>query len=311
MENFRLRVFRSVAHHLNFRAAAEQLRLTQPAVTQQIKTLEEELDTALFLRTAGKVSLTPAGEALLPYAERLAQTAENAREAVAAAEGRSAGRLTLAASQTIAQYLLPHLLAGFLREHPHVEIVSQTGNTHEALATLAEHKAQLALIEGPALRQDVQVRPFMTDHMLLIVPPDHAWAGSTITVAQLREAPLLLRERGSGSRRIVEQALESAGIKARELNPRMTFDSTEALLAAVEAGLGVAFVSQWAVRTQLQLGTLQSAKVQGLRLERSFSIARLSGPEPTGVLGSFSRFVLEQGAAFDHLLAKSKSSRKR
>jgi DNA-binding transcriptional LysR family regulator len=115
MENFRLRVFRAVARHLNFRIAAEELLLTQSAVTQQIKALESEMDVPLFDRAGGRVSLTPAGAALLPFADRLAALAEEAREAVAAATGASAGRLALGASQTIGQYLLPKLIAGFLR----------------------------------------------------------------------------------------------------------------------------------------------------------------------------------------------------
>src|SRR6202020_761212 len=115
MENFRLRVFRAVAHHLNFRMAAEELLLTQSAVTQQIKGLQSELDIPLFDRAGGRVSLTTAGAALLPFANRLAALSEEARGAVAAANGRSAGRLTLGASQTIGQYLLPQLIAGFLK----------------------------------------------------------------------------------------------------------------------------------------------------------------------------------------------------
>src|ERR1700722_1676948 len=122
MENFRLRVFRTVARHLNFRIAAEELLLTQSAVTQQIKALESELDVALFDRGGGRVSLTSAGVSLLPFATRLATLAEEAREAVAAAAGDHARRLALGASQTIGQYLLPKLIAGFLRENPKVKI---------------------------------------------------------------------------------------------------------------------------------------------------------------------------------------------
>src|SRR5271165_6755496 len=129
MENFRLRVFRSVAHHLNFRIAAEELLLTQSAVTQQIKALESEMDVALFDRAGGRVSLTPAGAALLPFADRLSALAAEAREAVAAANGASAGRLALGASQTIGQYLLPRLIAGFLEQYPKVDVSVMGGNT--------------------------------------------------------------------------------------------------------------------------------------------------------------------------------------
>jgi LysR family transcriptional regulator, transcriptional activator of the cysJI operon len=294
MENFRLRVFRAVAHRLNFRMAAEELLLTQSAVTQQIKALESELDVPLFDRAGGRVSLTPAGVALLPFAERLAALSEEAREAVAATAGGSAGRLSLGASQTIGQYLLPKLIAGYLQENPKVEISVLGGNTQTILEALVEHKVQLCLIEGPAMRRDVQVEPFMQDHMVCVVPAGHEWADEEIEVAELQQAKLVTRELGSGSRRIVEQAFEKAGLDLKKLRLVMTFDSTEGLLSAVEAGLGIAFVSRWAVRNQLALGTLKLARVRSLDLARMFSLATVAGPEPAGLTRSFHRFVLER-----------------
>ena len=294
MENFRLRVFRAVAHRLNFRMAAEELLLTQSAVTQQIKALESELDVPLFDRAGGRVSLTPAGVALLPFAERLAALSEEAREAVAATAGGSAGRLALGASQTIGQYLLPKLIAGYLQENPKVEISVLGGNTQTILEALVEHKVQLCLIEGPAMRRDVQVEPFMQDHMVCVVPAGHEWADEEIDVKELQQAKLVTRELGSGSRRIVEQAFEKAGLDLKKLRLIMTFDSTEGLLSAVEAGLGIAFVSRWAVRNQLALGTLKLARVRGLDLARMFSLATVAGPEPAGLTRSFHRFVLER-----------------
>jgi DNA-binding transcriptional LysR family regulator len=303
MENFRLKVFRAVARHNNFRIAAEDLLLTQPAVTQQIKALESELDTALFNRTGGKVTLTPAGLALLPFAERLAALSDEARQAVAATTGSNAGHLSIAASQTIGQYLLPRLIAAFLAENPKVQITTLSGNTQAVLEAVTAHRADLGLIEGPAMRQDVRIEPFMQDQMVLIVPSGHEWANETISLAQLQQATLVTRELGSGSRRIVEQALTKAGINPRDLHIRMTFDSTEALLSAVEAGLGIAFVSRWAVRPQLALGTLQTTRVKGLNLARWFSFATVSGPEPTGLTAAFRRFLLESAPARAEALA--------
>src|SRR5271168_1679444 len=294
MENFRLRVFRSVARHLNFRIAAEELLLTQSAVTQQIKALESELDLPLFDRAGGRVSLTPGGAALLPFAERLAALAVEAREAVAATTGATAGRLALGASQTIGQYLLPRLIAGFLEENPQVEIRVMGGNTQTILEALVEHRVQLCLIEGPPMRRDVKLEPFMEDHMVCVVPSGHAWADQEVDVKELQQATLVARELGSGSRRIVEQALQQAGVEVKKLRLAMTFDSTEGLLSAVEAGLGLAFVSRWAVRNQLALGTLKLARVRGLNLARMFSLATVAGPEPAGIAGAFHRFVLER-----------------
>jgi len=292
MENFRLKVFRVVARHLNFSRAAEELLLTQPAVTQQIKALEDEYGVPLFDRSGGRIALTPAGNVLLPYAEKLKELSDEAFDAVTGMIGDSTGRLALGASQTIGQYILPNLVAAFLRENPLASVTAMSGNTDGVLEALATHRIQLALIEGPGLRKDFHVEPFMEDQMVLVVPAVHEWADAEVSVDDLRGAPLLMREFGSGSRRVVETALVKAGLKKKDILVTMELDSTEALLSAVEAGLGITFVSRWAVRNQLALGTLRLARVQGLRLSRMFSIAYPAGPKPTGITGAFRSFIL-------------------
>lgn len=296
MENFRLKVFRTVAEHLNFRRAAEDLFLTQPAVTQQIKALEDEVGLPLFDRSGGRVRLTAVGEILQRYALRLKAIADEAVQAIAEESGEYAGRLSVGASQTIGQYLLPNLMAGFLREHPRVELTAMSGNTEEVLEALTQHTIDLALVEGPARRRDVVVEPFLEDHMVLVAPTGHEWTEHAISLETLASGSLLMREQGSGSRRVVEEALAAAGLRLKDLRVRMTLDSTEGLLSAVEAGLGVTFVSRWAVRNQLSLGTLKVVPVKGLRLPRMFSIVYPAGPAPVGNAGAFQRFVLEKAA---------------
>jgi DNA-binding transcriptional LysR family regulator len=293
MENFRLRVFRAVAHHGNFRIAAEELLLTQPAVSQQIKALETELGTALFTRTAGRIALTAAGHALLPYAEKLAALAQEATAAVQSTAGAHAGRLSLGASQTIGQYLLPRLIAGFSAAYPAITLEAETGNTQQIVEALIAGRIQLGLIEGPPMRSEVHAEPFAEDHLVLVAAATHPWADEHIDAAALKEATLLLREHGSGSRRIAERALEAAGIRLRDLHLGMTFDSTEALLSAVEAGLGIAFVSRWAVRNQFALGTLRPVHVRNLELSRPLSVITLTGPQPEGPAGHFRSFLLQ------------------
>jgi DNA-binding transcriptional LysR family regulator len=292
IENFRLIVFRAVARHASFSRAAEELLLTQPAVTQQIKALEEQFGRPLFHRAGGRISLTPGGAALLPLAEQIKVLSEEAFAAVANAYGQEAGELSLGASQTIAQYLLPSFIAAFLRINPQVRIRARSGNTDQMLGALALGEIQLGLLEGPEQRTDLHIEPFMEDQMVLVVPSSHEWAGQTITLDELQTQSLLIREFGSGSRRIIEQALAGAGLKIKDLNIRMELDSTEGLLNAVEAGLGVTFVSRWAVRNQLALGTLKVARVEGLKLSRNFSLAYPAGPEPSGSVGAFRTFLL-------------------
>jgi LysR family transcriptional regulator, transcriptional activator of the cysJI operon len=292
IENFRLRVFRVVAHHLNFSRAAEELLLTQPAVTQQIKALEEEFGVPLFDRGGGHISLTPGGAALLPFAEKMKTLSDEAAAAVAGAYGQQAGELALGASQTIGQYLLPKLVASFLHSYPKVHIVARSGNSDAMLEALVAREIHLALIEGPEQRQDVRIEPFMEDHMVLVVPASHEWANHEIQLSDLATQPLLMREFGSGSRRVVEQALAAAGLKSKDLKISMELDSTEGLLSAVEAGLGVTFVSRWAVRNHIAVGSLKLSRVGGLRLSRKFSMAFMAGPEPSGSVGEFRRFLL-------------------
>ncbi len=292
LENFRIRVFRAVARHLNFSRAAEELLLTQPAVTQQIKALEEEFGIPLFDRGGGRISLTSGGKALLPFAEQMKLLGEEAVSAVAGAHGDQAGELVLGASQTIAQYLLPNFAANFLRAQPRVRVTARSGNSDEMLQALLAREIQLALIEGPEQRKDIHIEPFMEDHMVLVVPAGHEWADHEIEPPAMRDQPLLLREFGSGSRRVVEQALAGVGLKTKDLRVSMELDSTEGLLSAVEAGLGVTFVSRWAVRNQLALETLKTARISGVKLSRRFSMAYPSGPEPTGSVGAFRSMLL-------------------
>ena len=293
MENFRLTVFRSVARHLNFSRAAEELLLTQPAVTKQIKALEEEFRLPLFDRSGGHIRLTKYGSALLPYAERLKALGEEAISAVTILSDRYAGSLSLGASSTIAQYLLPNVIAGFLREQPHVRITARSGNADETIELLLAKHIQLALVEGRRTRKDVHYETFMRDRMVLVVPAGHSWAEQTIEIGALKESPMLMREFGSGSRRTIEHGLAEAGLSTKSLTISMELDSTEGLISAVESGLGVTFVSQWAVRNQLALGSLKLAKVRGLKLLLLFSLAYPAGPEPSGNAGQFRHFLLE------------------
>ncbi len=298
MENFRMKVFRVVATHLNFSRAAEELLLTQPAVTQQIRGLEEDYGVPLFDRTGGRITLTPSGTALLPFAQRLKDISDEAFAAVAGASGEQAGQLAIGASQTIGQYVLPNLVAGFLRENPRVNVTAMSGNSDEMLEAVIAHRIHIALIEGPALRKDVRTEAFMEDEMALVVPASHEWADTEVDIETLKDAPLLMREFGSGSRRVVENALTRAGLKRKDLKVHMELDSTEGLLNAVEAGLGVTFVSRWAVRNQLSLGTLQLARVRGLKLTRKFSIAYPAGPNPTGNAAAFRLHLLAHSREF-------------
>ena len=284
---------------MSFRKAAEALHLSQPAVSQQIRALEEEAGVRLFDRAGGEghgtqIALTEAGRVLLRYANQAAQIMAEAQRALAELNHDVAGELRLGASTTIAQYLLPRILGAFLRQYPHVRLSVTSGNTEEIAEAVAEQRVMLGIIEGPPMRRDLKTERLVQDEMVLIVNPIHRWAASRspIRLEELGRVPLLLRERGSGSRRVVERALKQAGLPLKSLNVAMELDSTEAIISGVEAELGAGFVSRWAISKVLRLGTVRVARIRDLRIVRDFSFVCLAGAEAGGTAEAFQRFAL-------------------
>ncbi len=299
LENFRLVVFRAVAQQLSFRKAAEELYLTQPAVSLQIKALEEDLGVQLFDRTGSRIALTPAGNTLLRYAEQVNTLLVRAEQEVNALSGEHAGHLALGASTTIAQYVLPRLLSEFRREHPRVQPTLISGNTERIVSAVAQQQIALGFIEGPAHSREVKTEPFLVDELVLIVPAAHEWAErAAVPCVEITAIPLLMRERGSGSRHVVELALERQHIKRSALQIVMELDSTEAIKSAVEAGLGAGFVSRWALAKDARLGSsFRLVEIEGLRIRRDFLLAYAAVPGPQGLAQEFRRFLCARAGA--------------
>jgi DNA-binding transcriptional LysR family regulator len=293
LENFRLVVFRAVAEQLSFRKAAEELYLTQPAVSLQIKALEEDVGVQLFDRSGAHITLTAAGQVLLAYCEQVKTLLAQAKQEIAALSGEHAGQLALGASTTIAQYVLPRLLGEFCREHPRVHPTLISGNTEHIVEAVEKQKIALGFIEGPARSREVKTEPFLEDELVLIASMAHEWTERmSVSCSEIATIPLLMRERGSGTRHVIELALERQGVKRNTLQIVMELDSTEAIKSAVEAGLGIGFVSRWAIAKDMRLGnSFKIVEVEGLRIRRPFLITFASGPEPQGLAFEFRRFV--------------------
>ena len=294
MENFRLKVFRTVADNLNFRQAAEALYLTQPAVTLQIKALEEELGVPLFDRTENRVVLTEAGRILLKHAKKVEALTAAARHELAQLVGEEEGDLSAGASTTISQYLLPKLIGEFQISNPKIRLSLLGANTEKIVSGVLDGTLAIGLIEGPSLHRDLGEEPFVADEIVVIVPSKHEWVGQHVEAEQLLKAPLILREKGSGTRRVVETALKAAGIQMKHTRTVMELDSTEAIKSAVEAGLGVGFVSRRAIQKELKLDTLREVHITKLSMQRTFAIIYPQGPEPRGAAGAFLRFLREK-----------------
>jgi LysR family transcriptional regulator, transcriptional activator of the cysJI operon len=295
IENFRLKVFRTVAEQRHFRKAADQLYLTQPAVTQQIRALEETFSVPLFDRTGKEVTLTPAGAILLRYVKQMDALVARAEEEMSTLVGEVRGELRIAASVTIAQFALPRILGDFVRLHPSVQFAIESSKTEEVIQLVVSQRAPLGLIEGPAHTRDVTVEPWIEDELVLTVPASHEWDYTReIAMTDLKESHLLVRERGSGTREIVEQALTEHGLLIKDLNHVMEVDSTEGILASVEAGLGIGFVSRRALRRALLIGTVKMVPIRGVHLKRQFSLVYSLGPEPAGLPGLFLSHLREE-----------------
>jgi DNA-binding transcriptional LysR family regulator len=286
IENFKLKVFRVVAELLNYRRAAEELHLTQPAVTSQIRSLEEGLGIALFDRIGRETSLTPAGATLLQYVRQIEAIANDAIAALAPFGGQEGAELSIGASHTIAVYLLPKLLTGLIHEWPRLQVHVMGGSTSEVLQALTAHQIAIGLIEAPAHRPDLKVESFGEDELTLIVRPDHRWASKgTVKAAELVQEPILLREVGSGMRQFVEEYLERNGVLRQQLRTVVDLNSTEGIVAAVEAGLGIGFVPYMSIEKSLALGTVKAILLDDGPIRRQLSIVLLNGPDPRGPAG--------------------------
>lgn len=301
IESFRLAVFRSVAEKLSFTQAAGVLHLTQPAVTSQVKALEQELGLRLFERIGGGVRLTPAGERLYAFAVDTHNRAEQALREIGALSGEQLGRLSLGASTTIAQYLLPHLLAQFVQLHPRIDLSVVGANTAKIVEQLLARTIQIGLIEGPPGTSEIKVETFVEDEIVAIVSAEHAFAArgdQPPSVTDLADEPLLVREPGSGTRHVVEDALRKAGLGPRETHIVMELDSTEAIKSGVEAGLGVGFVSRWALRGN-EAPALRVIPIRRLEIKRSFLFIYPHGPLPEGPAGAFLNFARQYKKQFE------------
>jgi DNA-binding transcriptional LysR family regulator len=248
----------------------------------------------LFDRTENRVALTEAGRILLKHAKKVEALTAAARHELARLVGEEEGDLSAGASTTISQYLLPRLIGEFQILNPKIRLSLLGANTEKIVSGVLDGTLAIGLIEGPSLHRDLGEEPFVADEIVVIVPSKHEWVGHQVEAQQLLKAPLILREKGSGTRRVVEAALKAAGIQMKHTRVIMELDSTEAIKSAVEAGLGVGFVSRRAIQKELKLDTLREAHITKLSIQRTFAIIYPRGPEPSGAAGAFLRFLREK-----------------
>ncbi|WP_229797495.1 LysR family transcriptional regulator [Jeongeupia chitinilytica] len=300
-----LEVFVTTAQLGGITAAGAGLGLSQSAASGALAELERRLGVTVFDRIGRRVQLNEHGRWLLPQAEALLA---QAREIEARFRGDAPARLRLAASSTIGNRVLPELLGLLMLEDPESRAEIAIGNTQEAIAAVAEYRADLGLIEGIAHDARVNAEPWLADELVVVAPPAHPWAGATVTPAMLADAQWVLREQGSGTREVLESAL--APLVG---SPKVALElgTSEAVKGAVRAGLGLACLSRRTVATELVRGELVALATPDLDLTRCFYLIRARDKVLTQGAGRFltlcrAQLTRERQAADSPAMGKSK-----
>ncbi len=289
-----LSVFACVAKHLSFSRAAEELHLTQPAVSMQVHSLEDQAGSALFEQVGKKVFLTTAGEELLRHARLIAQQLREADEALAAIRGVRGGRLTIGVVST-AKYFAPRLLAVFRRTHPEVELRLGVHNRGVIVRQLADNEIDLAIMGSPP-REFETISQIIAEHPLVIISaPEHPLVDRrALEPRDLADESFLIREQGSGTRTAMERFFGERGV---HLSDTMEMGSNETIKQAVIANMGLAFVSLHTVALELAVGQLAVLDVAGLPLARRWYIINIQAKPLSPAAEAFRYFILERAEA--------------
>lgn len=265
-----LQVFLSVATHLNYTRAGEELNLSQPSVSVRIRQLETELGVTLFEQLGKKVALTDAGNLLVPHARRVMAAVQDARHAIDELQGLESGSLRIGASTTPGMYLIPQTVARFKARHPKIELHLRIRDTREVEEAVIRNEFDFGFVGGHLTTKEVSALPWLTDELLLVVPPHHRFAGKkTVKKQDLESARFILREQGSATRATIIDHLKESEINVETV---MEMENPESVKQAVLSGLGIAFISKFAVAAELKAKTIVAVRVNGLSIKRELKI---------------------------------------
>lgn len=301
IDDHKLKIFCIVAETKSFSKASEIIRLTQPAVSLQIQALEEMYGTKLFNRSGCVITLTKAGEMLYKYAKEINSLYTAAEKEIGEYTGVTKGVISIGASSTIGNYILPYVVADFRRKYPKVGVHLHIGNTKNVVDYLNAGNVDIGLVEGEVRKQKLVVEKLIPDELVLIMSPYHQWAkNSTVSLMSLLKEPFIFREEGSGTRQMIEKYFSKHGISPQQIKIALIMGSTESIKGAVEEGLGVSIVSRWAAKKESRYGTLKTATFKEDRFVRDFSLVRRRAKESSHTLDRFIEFLKKY--PFDKLL---------
>lgn len=290
-----LHIFYTVAERGSFSAAAQALYMTQPAVTMQVQALEEYCGTKLFMRSTKKIELTEAGAVLLPHAKKCIELFRETDEAMASYTSSLKGKLLLGASLTVSETILPRWLGPFGREYPDIQISLKVMNTAQLVEEIETHQLNFAIVEAPVKHPDMVVEAVMEDELMLIVPSNHPLSLlDKISFNDVVPYPFIMREQGSGTRKVMEDIISSNGYDASDLKIIMELGSTGAIKSAVEAGLGVSILSKTAVKHEVALGLVKCLPIEGMVFKRQFFSVHLSSALLPMPAVTFLKFLREK-----------------
>ena len=275
MSDRRLKVFHTVAKLLSFTRAAEAMHMTQPAVTFQVRQLEEYFNTRLFDRTHNKVNLTQAGERVAEYAERIFDLYTEMENSVRDLTGEISGALTIGASTTIAEYMLPALLGEFKNRYPDINLRLKVSNS-EGIVSMVEHNViDLGVVEAPVSNKNLIVEVCHDDQLVVVTTPDHELVkrGDKVKPSDIVKHPFVSREEGSGTREVITQYLHDENVSLDDMDFCLELGSPEAIKGAVEAGMGITIMSRSIIGKELKLKTLAALQLDP-PLSRPFSFVR-------------------------------------
>lgn len=291
MIDVRLKVFHSVATNLSFTKASQELFISQPAVSKHIQELEREYDTRLFDRMGSRVQLTKSGLLLLEHARRILKDYQRLDCDMGALQHHAKGSLRIGASTTISQYVVPELIADFHRRSPEVQIALLSGNSREVEAALARGAVDIGMVEGAIRQPQFRYTPFLDDEIVAVVSAGGALAHlDSITLAQLRHTPVVLREFGSGTLDVIRQALARQGVALSQLDTVMTFGTTEGIKHYVEHSDTMGLVSIRSVSRDIANGVFRIVDIEKLSLTRQFAVVEQRGPS-TALARQFVSFI--------------------
>lgn len=292
MSDFRIKVFQSVAKNLSFTKASQELFISQPAITKHIHELEIAYQTRLFDRQGGKISLTDSGKLLLEHTERILDAYKRLEYEMHLLNNNYAGELRLGASTTIAQYVLPPLLASFIDKFPQVHLSLMNGNSREIETALQEHRIDLGLVEGVIRQPNLKYSTFLSDELVAVTRGrGKLLLTEEIMPEELLNIPLVLRERGSGTLDVFEKALQERDMKLSSLRVLMYLGSTESIKLFLEHTECMGIVSIRSVSNELYAGKLRVVEIKGMPMLREFSFVQLQGQE-IGLSQEFIQFAI-------------------